>query len=158
MSKLADFGVPYTTVSTSNGPVSVRGLSFSDIAHLTGRYAGFFFGLYKTFPKTAENELVADYLKREDVVAYMKTGLAEGLLTAAPALVSEIIACGADGRDDPDSIAAADRLPVGLQLEVTSAIIVATVAGFSGTGKFMEIVGPMLKEAANAAGSGSPKA
>lgn len=158
MTKLADYGVPYTTVGTANGPLSVRGLSFSDFSHLIGRYAPVFLALYQTFPKPKEKELVVDYLARPEVVSYLKKDLAEGLLTQAPELVSEIIACGADGRGDADTVAAADRLPIGLQLELTSAIITATLAGFSGVGKLKEIVGPILEEAINVAEGGTPKA
>lgn len=158
MSKLADYGVPYTTVGTSNGPLSVRGLSFSDLSHLIGRYAPVFFTLYQTFPKPGDKELVADYLTRPEVVSYMKKDLAEGILTQAPELVSEIIACGSDGRGDADTVSAADRLPIGLQLELTSAIILATLSGFSSVGKLKEIVGPILSEAINAAEGATPKA
>lgn len=156
--KLADFGVPYSTISTSNGPLSVRGLSFSDLTYLTGRYAPVFVTLYQTFPKAAEGELVSDFMNRPDVTEYLKSGLAEALLTSAPALVSEIIACGADGRGDEPSIAAADRLPVGLQLTLTSEILFATVAGFEGAGKLKEIVVPMIVKALAEAKNGSLKA
>lgn len=156
--KLADFGVPYSTISTSNGPLSVRGLSFSDLTYLAGRYAMVFVNLYQTFPKASEDELISDFMKRPDVTEYLKTGLAEGLLTSAPALVAEIIACGADGRGDESSVAAADRLPVGLQLTLTSEIIFATLAGFEGAGKLKEIVGPIIVKALAEAKNGSPKA
>lgn len=158
MSKLADFGVPYTTVSTSNGPLSVRGLSLADLTSLAGRYGPTLFKLYETFPAPVGDELIIDYLKRPAVVDYMKTGLAEGMLTTAPGLVAEVIACGADGLDDPESVSLAARLPVGIQLDLTSAIIVATVAGFSGVGKMKEVVGPIVAEALAAAKLGSRKA
>ena len=158
MSKLADYGVPYTTVGTSNGPLSVRGLSFSDLAHLVKRYAPIFVSLYQTFPKPKEKELIVDYLARPDVLAYMQKELTGDLLTAAPDLVAEIIACGSDARGDDELIEAAERLPIGIQLDVTSAILAATVSGFSGVGKLKEIVGPILSEATNAAEGATPKA
>ena len=158
MTKLADFGVPYTTVGPSNGPLSVRGLSFSDITHLFKRYAPIFIEIYQTFPKPKEKELIVDYLARPDVVSYMKKELSGDLLTAAPDLVAEIIACGSDARGDDLLIEAADNLPIGIQLDVTSAILVATVSGFSGVGKMKEIVGPILEEAINAAKDGTQKA
>lgn len=158
MTKLADYGVPYTTVGTANGPLSVRGLSFSDIAHLFKNYAPIFIKLYQTFPKPKEKELVVDYLARPDVLAYMQKELTGDLLTAAPDLVAEIIACGSDGRGDDILIEAAEGLPIGVQLDVTSAILVATVSGFSGVGKMKEIVGPIVAEAMAAAKNGTPEA
>lgn len=145
MSKLASLGVPYTTVGTANGAIPVRGLSFSDLSYIAATYAPALVEIFKAAPKPAEGQIVADFLDQDDVKDFLLGGQVIDVATrVAPRLVAEIIACGADGRGDPDSIDAADRLPFGLQIELFSAILKATLSE-GGLGKLKEIVGAALK-------------
>lgn len=118
--------LPSADVEFSGGKFTVRGLSLDDIAYLVGRYKDVFGQLFDQFQ--AQGELDST----DSVLAFVGP-----LIQTAPALASEVIACGAGDANDWE---VARGLPFPVQVEALEHVINLTFAAEGGPKKVLEAV------------------
>ena len=140
MSKLADLGVSTSIVTTAKGPISLRGLSFADFTILAANHGPELEVLFGSIPAPKEGQSLQDMALDPEVQARVGSDFISKILTVAPSLCAGIIACSVDEGGDADAVAAAYRLPVGLQVTLLTEAITLTFADGGGAKKVIETV------------------
>lgn len=131
--------LPHATVEFSGGDFTVRGVSLRDLALLMRHHRP---AMTKLF-----DELKAG--KNMALDATLILALGESAISAAPELVSDLIALAA-GDTDAESREIAQRLPFPVQLEAIKQIAFLTFEGEDGLGKLAETVVHMAQSVSSA--------
>lgn len=146
MGNLAAFGVSTSIISTSQGPLTLRGLSLVDLKYLIAKHATPIGHLLAKLPQRGEKETVEAYLQRRDVLDLLGMDLVLTMLDMAPDLCGGIIACATDDRGDAAAEEVAMNLPLGLQITALVEIANATFKDGGGAKKVIETVAALLRK------------
>ena len=133
---LKDLVIPTETIKTSGGEFTVRGLSFTDILQLAGKYFPIMSELFDQFAGASI----------DNISEAQKRGIAATLVREAPDAVAEVIAL-ASGEMDAETIAIAKSLTGPTQIEALNKIGRLTFVSEDDLGKAVAAVVQMMQGA-----------
>lgn len=154
MSNLAALGAFTSIVTTSKGPLTLRGISFNDVTFLVSRHLEVVKTIFEGLPKPKEGQSVEEFLAESEITSPGGEVFAATLAQTAPALIADLIACVCGDPNSEDDRRFAGNLPIGLQVEIVTEAIHLTFSETGGAKKFMETVAKVIP---NVKGAG-PKA
>lgn len=123
--------------------MTVRGLSLVDVSYLVSRHRADLekvFSLYQSFSQADPSIADGAALSDATIISY-----GYELLREAPGILANIIAVGADARDQVENIA---RLPATIQIDALKAVCTLTIEDFGG---LKPLVGRLMSFAAEVA-------
>lgn len=129
------FTLQTETVEFPGGEITIRGLTFPDIAQLVEVNRDALAPLFDKYSGRKPEKIVNE--DAGDIVL--------DILTAAPAAVTNIIALAADAPDQFDLIA---QIPIGAQIEIVIKIGELTFKTNGGAGNLAAVVTKMVRSAA----------
>ena len=136
------FTLQTETIEFPGGEISVRGLSFPDLAQVVEVHREAIVPLFDKYAGRKPEKLL---LEDTSVIVL-------DILTAAPTAVTHIIAVAADAADQFNMIA---QIPIGAQIEILGKIGELTFKTNGGVGNLAKVVENLVRTAAS---SKSPRA
>jgi hypothetical protein len=130
-----NFTLQTETVSFPGGDITVRGLSFPDLAQIIDVNRDALVPLFDKYSGRKPEKLIG-----EDVGS-----IVIDVIAAAPTAVTHIIALAADASDQFNQIA---QIPIGAQIEILSKVGELTFKTSGGLGNLAKVVEKLVRSAA----------